>query len=70
MILNKIAELSKKLGVFMVYEYNLTMDPPKKFFCSRTERYRISAEGYKNIYLANYEDALALTIEDFEKEEK
>jgi hypothetical protein len=64
-IVVKLAELSEKLGVYVIYEYNLWMDPPKNVSCSRRESYRITAEGYKNIYLPTFEQVMALTVEDF-----
>lgn len=68
-IVVKLAELAEKLGVYVIYEYSLWMDAPKNVSSSRRENYRLTAEGYKNLYYPTFEQVMAVTAEDFVKQD-
>lgn len=67
-IIDKIAELSKVLGVYVHYEYSLRIGEPGELYCGMSEHYRVSANGYKTLYLPTFAQVLALTTQDFKKE--
>ncbi len=67
-IIDKIAELSKELGVYISYEYSLRIGEPGEIYCGMSEHYRVAAHGYKTLYLPTFGQVLSLTANDFIKE--
>jgi hypothetical protein len=66
-IAEKIAELSKSLGVYISYEYSLRISAPGEVYCGKNETFLVRADGYRTLYLPIFEQVLSLTVDDFIK---